>query len=63
MKIEKIVIDEKRNVVLTAMIQDVGGEYRTVVSRPAVVPSGRGLFILFRQRSGTCSLGIPEGGV
>ena len=37
MKIEKIVIDEKRNVVLTAMIQDVGGEYRTVVSRPAVV--------------------------
>lgn len=37
MKMETIVISEERNVVLTAMIQDVGGEYRAVTARPAVV--------------------------
>ena len=37
MKFETIVINEKRNVVLTAMIQDVAGEYRAITARPAVV--------------------------
>ena len=42
MFIEKIVLSKERNVTLTAMIQDVGGEYRTVTERPGiiVIPGG-----------------------
>ncbi len=42
MFIEKIVLSEERNVTLTAMVQDVGGEYRTVTERPGiiVIPGG-----------------------
>lgn len=34
---ETIVLNEERNVTLTAMVQDVGGEYRSVLNRPAVL--------------------------
>ncbi len=37
MNIKTIVINEKRNVTLTAMVQDVSGEYRGITARPAVV--------------------------
>ena len=37
MHTETIVLNEERNVTLTAMIQDVGGEYRSVLNRPAVL--------------------------
>lgn len=42
MKYEKIVLNEKRNVVLTAIIQEVGGEFNPITSRPAilVLPGG-----------------------
>lgn len=37
MKYEVITLNEKRNVSLTAMIQEVGGEFRGIAARPAVV--------------------------
>ena len=42
MRCETIVLHKERNVTLTAYIQDVGGEYRYVTARPAimVIPGG-----------------------
>lgn len=42
MKTEKIVLNEKRNVTLTAYLQEIGGEFRNIVKRPAmlVLPGG-----------------------
>lgn len=42
MKIQTIILNEKRNVSLTAYLLDVGGEYRNVTRRPAVmvIPGG-----------------------
>lgn len=36
-KTEKIILNEERNVQLTAMVQDVGGEFGNVLARPAVL--------------------------
>ena len=42
MRVEQIVLNEKRNVTLTVYLQEVGGEFRNVVKRPAmlVLPGG-----------------------
>lgn len=42
MQIEKIVLNEKRNVTLTSFLQDVGGEFPNIPKRPAmlVLPGG-----------------------
>ena len=42
MRVEKIVLNEERNVTLTAYLQEVGGEFRNVTKRPAilVLPGG-----------------------
>lgn len=42
MKVEQIVLNEERNVTLTAYLQEVGGEFRNVAKRPAmlVLPGG-----------------------
>ena len=42
MKTEVIMLNEKRNVTLTAYLQGVGGEFRYVTKRPAiiVIPGG-----------------------
>ncbi|MEW9052881.1 MAG: alpha/beta hydrolase [Neobacillus sp.] len=42
MKVEKIVLNEERNVTLTAYLQEVGGEFQYVTKRPAimVLPGG-----------------------
>ena len=37
MKIQNIVLDESRNARLTAIIQDVEGEYGKIVNRPAII--------------------------
>lgn len=37
MKMEKIVLDEKTNVTLTAYIQDVGGEFTNISRRPVIL--------------------------
>ncbi|HHW48918.1 MAG TPA: alpha/beta hydrolase, partial [Clostridiaceae bacterium] len=37
MHYDKIILDEKRNVSLTVMIQDVGGEFQKLKKRPAVL--------------------------
>ena len=39
---ELITLSEERNVTLTAMLQDVGGEFRGITARPAVlvIPGG-----------------------
>ena len=37
MKVERIILNQKRNVTLDAFVQDVGGEYRFVTARPAVI--------------------------
>lgn len=51
MKIETIVLSEERNVTLTAFIQDIGGEYRNVTKRPAiiVIPGGGYMFCSDRE--------------
>lgn len=51
MKIETIVLNKERHVTLTAMIQDVGGEYRNVTARPAIVviPGGGYMFCSDRE--------------
>lgn len=42
MRVEKIVLNEERNVTLTAYLQEVGGEFRNIPKRPAilVLPGG-----------------------
>ena len=42
MRVEQIVLNEKRSVTLTVYLQEVGGEFRNVVKRPAmlVLPGG-----------------------
>lgn len=42
MRIEKIILNEQRNVTLTAFLQDVGGEFPNITRRPAilVLPGG-----------------------
>lgn len=51
MQIEKIVLNQERNVTLTAYLQDVGGEFRTVTKRPAIVviPGGGYMFCSDRE--------------
>ena len=51
MQQEIITISEERNVTLTAMIQDVGGEFRGITARPAVlvIPGGGNLFCSDRE--------------
>lgn len=51
MRIETIVIDKERNVTLTAMIQDVEGEFRGIKARPAVliIPGGGYMFCSDRE--------------
>lgn len=51
MKIENIVLCKDRNVTLTALIQDVGGEYRNVTARPGiiVIPGGGYMFCSDRE--------------
>lgn len=51
MKIEQIVLNQARNVTLTAMVQDVGGEFRGVTARPAVLilPGGGYMFCSDRE--------------
>ncbi len=51
MKIETITLNKERNVTLTAMIQDVGGEFRGVTKRPAVfvIPGGGYMFCSDRE--------------
>lgn len=51
MKIEHIVLDEKNNVTLDAYIQGVGGEYRAITKRPAVIiiPGGGYMFCSDRE--------------
>ena len=48
---EIITLSEERNVTLTAMIQDVGGEFRGITARPAVlvIPGGGYLFCSDRE--------------
>ena len=48
---ETIVLDEKRNVTLTAMLQGVGGEFRGIEARPAVlvIPGGGYMFCSDRE--------------
>ena len=42
MEYEKIILNRERNVTLTAMVQGVGGEFRGIEARPAVlvIPGG-----------------------
>lgn len=51
MKIETIVLNKERHVTLTAMLQDVGGEFRNVTARPGIVviPGGAYLFCSDRE--------------
>lgn len=51
MKIETITLNQTREVTLTAMTQDVGGEYRGVTARPAVLilPGGGYMFCSDRE--------------
>ncbi|WP_049945019.1 alpha/beta hydrolase [Butyrivibrio sp. AC2005] len=51
MRIETITLNKKRNVTLTAMLQDVGGEFRGVTKRPAVfvIPGGGYMFCSDRE--------------
>ena len=51
MRYETIVLNQERNVTLTAMIQGVGGEFRGISDRPAVlvIPGGGYLFCSDRE--------------
>ena len=51
MEYEQIVLNQERNVTLTAMVQGVGGEYRGVTARPAVLilPGGGYMFCSDRE--------------
>ena len=51
MKYEKIVLNQERNVTLTAMVQGVGGEFRALKARPAVLilPGGGYMFCSDRE--------------
>lgn len=51
MKTEHIVLDEKMNVTLDAYIQGTGGEYRSIIKRPAVIviPGGGYMFCSDRE--------------
>ncbi|MFV0362638.1 MAG: hypothetical protein ACK5LL_06055 [Suipraeoptans sp.] len=37
MNVEKIILNEERNVSLTAYLQAVGGEFRNIEKRPAIL--------------------------
>ena len=51
MRLETIVLNEERNVTLTAMVQETGGEFRGVTARPAVLilPGGGYMFCSDRE--------------
>ena len=51
MRYETIVLNEERNVTLTAMVQGVGGEFRGIEARPAVlvIPGGGYMFCSDRE--------------
>ena len=51
MRYETIVLNQERNVTLTAMVQGVGGEFRGISDRPAVlvIPGGGYLFCSDRE--------------
>ena len=51
MKYEEIILNKERNVTLTAMVQGVGGEFRGVDARPAVLilPGGGYMFCSDRE--------------
>ncbi len=51
MKVETITLNEKRNVTLTAYLQDVGGEFSYVPKRPAILvfPGGGYAFCSARE--------------
>ncbi len=51
MEYEKIVLNQERNVTLTAMVQGVGGEFRGIEARPAVlvIPGGGYMFCSDRE--------------
>ena len=51
MQLETIILNEDRNVTLTAMTQDVGGEFRGVTARPGVLvlPGGGYMFCSDRE--------------
>ena len=50
MKTEMIVLNERRNVTLTAYIQDTGGEFRYVTKRPAVLVLPGGAYQFCSER-------------
>ena len=51
MKTIEVTLNEKRNVRLTAFIQDVGKEYRNITKRPGVlvIPGGGYMFCSDRE--------------
>ena len=51
MEYEKIILNQERNVTLTAMVQGVGGEFRGIEDRPAVlvIPGGGYMFCSDRE--------------
>lgn len=51
MEYEKIILNQERNVTLTAMVQGVGGEFRGIEARPAVlvIPGGGYMFCSDRE--------------
>lgn len=51
MKVIEIILNETRNVRLTAFIQDIGNEYRNITKRPAVlvIPGGGYMFCSDRE--------------
>ena len=51
MEYEKIILNRERNVTLTAMVQGVGGEFRGIEARPAVlvIPGGGYMFCSDRE--------------
>lgn len=50
MHIVKIVLNEQRNVTLTAFLQDVGGEFRHITKRPAVLVLPGGGYSMCSER-------------
>ena len=51
MRYEIITLNEQKHVSLTAMVQDVGGEFRGIDARPAVlvIPGGGYMFCSDRE--------------
>lgn len=50
MKLEKIVLNEERNVTLTALLQEVGGEFGSISQRPAVLVLPGGGYAMCSER-------------